>query len=684
MNMTNLQKFLLHRLVPLSMAWGLIATPGRADLIGVTWDSVEALYLLSQRPQLQLRSVHGHVALFETLDDAVMGDLPTLFRDIAADDEDYFLVDHLHDHAQPAGTHLVYADEDRWALVRIPQDELAATLAGDHFLYPLPAAFDLHLPSYGGAARPLDRDPSAAVTGLLATVDPEQLREHVERLSFRDPSLGAVTGNVRTRHARRPETFESTVYLQQQLQMALDGGRVWLDSFRIAPDDSLMYNVVGELPGTDPDAGYYVVCAHYDAVGSRSRASQMAAIGETDAGWRWDEHPAPGADDNGSGVALVLESARALAQAPRPPWTIRFIAWSGEELGLRGSRHYAEAARQGDDHILGVLNFDMIGFNDLSHRLELVTNPASKWLVDHLRSTNDRYQIGLQIDVLADPFAGLSDHAPFWARGYDAVLGIENYLPTDSSHVAVKRRDYRVNSQYHSVVDLPDSINWELVARVTRLTVAALAQFGQEEGLPNLVVFTGDAQDAGEDLRIHVTNLGVADVTESFGLRVSQCAADSTACTIVYDELVPAPLPAGSVARIDIPWRRYGDTVLLLEVDPADDIAEEGPAADNRTFQQLRLVPTTGVVVFPNPLNVETATDIRFSGVPLFSRVKIMSLSGEIIWEGREEGQGDLANEIRWNATNTNGFVVASGVYIYLVSSFEGEMIERGKIAVVR
>jgi hypothetical protein len=138
------------------------------------------------------------------------------------------------------------------------------------------------------------------------------------------------------------------------------------------------------------------------------------------------------------------------------------------------------------------------------------------------------------------------------------------------------------------------------------------------------------------------------------------------------------------VARIDIPWRRYGDTVLLLEVDPADDIAEEGPAADNRTFQQLRLVPTTGVVVFPNPLNVETATDIRFSGVPLFSRVKIMSLSGEIIWEGREEGQGDLANEIRWNATNTNGFVVASGVYIYIVSSFEGEMIERGKIAVVR
>ena len=64
--------------------------------------------------------------------------------------------------------------------------------------------------------------------------------------------------------------------------------------------------------------------------------------------------------------------------------------------------------------------------------------------------------------------------------------------------------------------------------------------------------------------------------------------------------------------------------------------------------------------------------------------MKIVSLNGEVIWEGREESQGDLANEIRWDATNTNGFVVASGVYIYTVSSFEGEMIERGKIAVVR
>ena len=101
-------------------------------------------------------------------------------------------------------------------------------------------------------------------------------------------------------------------------------------------------------------------------------------------------------------------------------------------------------------------------------------------------------------------------------------------------------------------------------------------------------------------------------------------------------------------------------------------------------LQPVPLLPTTAVVVFPNPLNVETATDIRFIGVPVFSRVKIMSLSGEILWEGREESQGDLANEIRWNATNTNCFVVASGVYIYIVSSFEGEMIERGKIAVVR
>ncbi|MEC8930710.1 MAG: M28 family metallopeptidase, partial [Candidatus Latescibacterota bacterium] len=526
--------------------------------------------------------------------------------------------------------------------------------------------------------------PSPDLAELLGEVSTERLQAHVEALSLIDPAKGSVPGNLRTRYARRPETFVSTGYIADALSSSLGESMVHLDTFRINAVDSLMFNVVGELRGTDPDAGYYVICAHYDAIGTRSRREQLVLLGEDlTGGWDWRVHPSPGANDNASGIALVLEAARVLS-ARTFPWSVKFIAWSGEELGLWGSRHYANLAGQRGDRILGVLNFDMIGFNDLAQRLELVTNPASRWLVDHLRATNDRYQIGLQIDLLDDhPCPGLSDHAPFWARGYDAILGIENYLPTDSSHVAVVRGDYRVNSQYHSVADLPDSINWELVADVTRLTVAAMSQFGQEQGLPNLAVFTGDAQGVEDDLRIQVANLGVADVSQPFDIRVSRCDTDSTSCVIIHDMPVTSPLPAGGVLRIDVPWQRFGDTVLFIEVDPQDDIEEEGPAQDNSAFQRLRLVPSE-LVVYPNPFRAADGEAVRFSGLPFFSRVKILSLGGELVWEGREEDQGELSREIRWGATNANGFSVGSGVYIYIVSTFEGEMIERGKIAVTR
>ena len=177
-----------------------------------------------------------------------------------------------------------------------------------------------------------------------------------------------------------------------------------------------------QQPGTN------IICAHYDATGVRSAG-----------GWDWQRDPAPGADDNASGVALVLESARLLA-GQQFPWSIRFIAWSGEELGLLGSQAYADLAAERDDNILGVLNFDMIGFNDLQQRLELVTNPGSQWLANEMVAAAERYGIGLAIDVFEDPGSRISDHAPFWRQGYDAIVGIENHLPADPDDLWSARR----------------------------------------------------------------------------------------------------------------------------------------------------------------------------------------------------------------------------------------------------
>ena len=160
-----------------------------------------------------------------------------------------------------------------------------------------------------------------------------------------DPQAGSVPGNYRNRFVLHPDMRESTEYIRAELAAVLGEEAVDVQAFpisrstarsRVREDregidevDTTAFNVVATLPGSDPNAGYYVLCAHYDATAVRS------------IGWNWREDPAPGADDNASGVALVMESARALS-GQTFPWTIKFIAFSGEELGLFGSRAYAE------------------------------------------------------------------------------------------------------------------------------------------------------------------------------------------------------------------------------------------------------------------------------------------------------------------------------------------------------
>ena len=648
----------------------LLAGTGSArELLVLRWSQPSQLAALDE--DLVPRYIATGIAVVEA-DSAARARVTELGFEIAATgtagaDEDWYLSDHLH-FPLPQGQELLYLDRRGWGLSKIGEADFGRVHDDQIFLYPLPDRYAVD--GWVPAPRHKRTAPAAAagVEEAIAEVDTDLLREHIERLSLIDPDQGSVEANLRTRFARRPETFESTRYIREQLVAALGDDAVRLQEFTISEGDSVMYNVIGELAGGDPEAGYYIVCAHYDAIGTRSR------------GWDWRTDPAPGADDNASGVALVLESARVLG-GRQFPWSIRFIAWSGEELGLWGSRHYAGESLAGDERILGVLNFDMIGFNDLHDRIELVSNPESLWLVDLLRSANERYGIGLRVDLLEDPYAGLSDHAPFWARGYDAVLGIENYLPTDSTTAGVRGGLYRLNTQYHTVRDLPDSVNWELVAGVTRLTVATLAQFGTGDSLPNLMVSGGDLKgDAEDNLRVRVGNIGAAALEDPFRVRLSRCAHDSTGCRVVFDERRPGPLAAGAVDDISIPWQRYGEMVFLVEVDPEGEI-EETSESDNRAFQNVRLVPADDIVVYPNPFDRRRDDYLSFIGLPLFARVQIASLDGELLWTGREE---DLkGNEIRWLGVNEAGFIVGSGVYIYSIRDEDGELLRRDKIAVL-
>ena len=104
-------------------------------------------------------------------------------------------------------------------------------------------------------------------------------------------------------------------------------------------DDFTDRNVVATLPGTDTSSNaIFIFCAHHDTV----------AI-------------SPGADDDGSGVAAVLATAKILSQYSFN-YTIRFITFSGEEDGLYGSYMYAHNASQRGDNIVAVIDADMIGY----------------------------------------------------------------------------------------------------------------------------------------------------------------------------------------------------------------------------------------------------------------------------------------------------------------------------------
>jgi hypothetical protein len=164
-------------------------------------------------------------------------------------------------------------------------------------------------------------------------------------------------------------------------------------------------NVIGTLPGRVQE--YVVICGHFDS------ANQTC----------------PGADDNASGTAAVMEAAR-LLRSYRFDYTIKFIAFGGEEQGLKGSQQYMVA--HPSDSIRAVVNADMIiwdgnaNFTIQIHGKANASTQFSEDLADYVISVNSQYSLGLTCDKHVPGLTG-SDHSSFWNAGRSAVCLIEEY-----------------------------------------------------------------------------------------------------------------------------------------------------------------------------------------------------------------------------------------------------------------
>jgi hypothetical protein len=221
---------------------------------------------------------------------------------------------------------------------------------------------------------------------------------------------------------------------------------------QVAPIVATAWNIAARLPAREgaPHADEVVVVgAHYDHLGFGGQFSMAPGVHAIH----------PGADDNASGTALLLEVARRLAALPaRPDRNILFLAFGAEEIGAIGSRYWVQHPSVPVDHVVAMINADMVGRMNEDHLVidGVGTSPGWKPLVDEAAKG-----LGLNLAFGAEGF-GASDHASFTAVRVPVAFLFTGAHP-----------------DYHKPSDTADKINAVGEARIVTLAARlalALAQ----------------------------------------------------------------------------------------------------------------------------------------------------------------------------------------------------------------
>jgi Zn-dependent M28 family amino/carboxypeptidase len=197
----------------------------------------------------------------------------------------------------------------------------------------------------------------------------------------------------------------------------------------------------------------FVVGAHYDSV-----------VGS------------PGADDNASGVAAMLEVARAARVQPFPV-PVEFVAYDQEENGLTGSRAHCAALERQRSNVAGMMSLEMLGFTgddqvfvpgvETSRTkgdfLAVVANHESAHLLEMFDELTTSLPLELVVaaaDSEAGALSSLSDHGSFWEAGHPALI------VTDTAFLR--------NPHYHRASDRPETLDYEFLSLATEAAIAAL------------------------------------------------------------------------------------------------------------------------------------------------------------------------------------------------------------------
>lgn len=254
-------------------------------------------------------------------------------------------------------------------------------------------------------------------------------------------------------------------------------------------------NVVATLPGSQAESKdrMYVVSGHYD-----SRVTDV--MNATD--------DAPGANDDASGTAAVMELACVMARHDFDA-TIVFMAVAAEEQGLLGAAHWAELARQNNWNVAGMFTNDIIGssraddgrvdnkqvrlfaeglpdtheLNETNRTLVKTggeNDSISRQLARHVKEQGERYVKGFKVSVVQrrDRYLRGGDHMPFLQRGYAALRFTEPNEDFAHQHQDLRKENGKVYG------DLPEFNDYDYIAKVARINGAALASLALAPAAP--------------------------------------------------------------------------------------------------------------------------------------------------------------------------------------------------------
>jgi len=262
-------------------------------------------------------------------------------------------------------------------------------------------------------------------------------------------------------------------------------------------------NVLGATASpADSASGWGVIGCHHDHLGWGDENSLWRGVAEGDSAMH------PGADDNASGVAMLLELASRHAAVPMTDAPLLMASFSGEEKGLWGSNHYTNEATVGLDRIDWMINFDMVG-RLRGDTLAVYGNGTSPVWNDILETCNEAEGAGFEL-VLSESGVGPSDHTSFYLEDIPVL------------HFFTGQHE-----DYHKPTDTADKLNYEGMVRIADFSACIVRELGAQDSIP----FTKTKDSSNDDTPRFKVTLGVVPdyLFSGTGMRIDGVSEDRPA-----------------------------------------------------------------------------------------------------------------------------------------------------------